>query len=38
MKKHMFFPLNTRFTRENAPAHTQSVPGLRRHTLLQTGK
>lgn len=38
MKKHMFFPVNTRFTREYAPARTQSVSGLRRHTLLQAGK
>ena len=38
MKNRMFFPVNTRFTSKNAPVRTQSVSGLRRHTLLQTGK
>ena len=38
MKNRMFFPVNTRFTSKNAPVRTQSVSGLRRHTLLQKGK
>lgn len=38
MKKLTSFSVNTRFIRENAPVRTQSVSGLRRHTLLQAGK